>query len=74
MKDRCPLCSGTDLLIYGTHTIPQGCGVCFAKRNPDKWHEIKMQELEEFKKAINKLKTEMELKYGKSNRASKTSE
>lgn len=61
-NDRCPFCSGTDLLIYGTHTSPQGCGICFANKNPDKWHELKMKEAEEFKKILDKFIKEIKAK------------
>ena len=61
-------------MIYEGFSHPVSCGVCYAKKNPDKWQEIQRKEMDDFLEAIKKLKAEMELKYGKSNRVSKTSE
>ena len=73
-SDKCPKCDQKDLLIYGGFNHPISCGVCESKKNPDKWQEIQRKEMDEFLEAIKKLKTLMELQYGKSNRVSKKSE
>lgn len=53
--ERCPKCSGTDLLIYGGFNSAISCGVCESNKNPDKAHEIRMKEWEEFKKKLDDL-------------------
>lgn len=42
MRQRCPHCSGETLLIYDSlSTSPAGCELCFRKKNPKKFEEIK---------------------------------
>ncbi len=56
-RDKCPLCSGYDLLIYGGFKGPISCGVCESRKNPER---VAKRNQEEFDRVKTVLETYIE--------------
>lgn len=67
---RCPLCSGTTNLIYGTHTAPQGCELCSLYRNKSAFDQIQVDMHNTWCQEVLRLAAEFAVKINKDRKAS----